>query len=69
MSEDKKLNDNYFEFRKKFTNQFQVLQITLLVKEWGLESTQDVCYKLIVDGINREKLRRENTSTPTVPRS
>lgn len=46
------------DFRKKITNPFQLSQIQILAKSWGI-CAQDACWRLITDGIIREKNKRE----------
>lgn len=46
------------DFRKRITNQFQLTQIDVLSKQWGI-SHCDVCWRLITVGIVKEKEKRE----------
>ncbi len=54
--------ENSFEYRKTFTNQFHLTQITILEKQWGT-TRQDVCYRLITDGIKNEMQKRDTAET------
>lgn len=48
-----------FDFRKRFSNQFQLRQLRILSEQWGGITLNEVCCRLITDGIVREKDMRE----------
>jgi len=51
---------HYIPLNKKITNSWMVQQIKILCLQWGMHS-QEVCYKLINEGLHRElEKRNEN---------
>lgn len=46
------------DFRKKITNQFQLSQLQIIAQHWGVCKTE-ACWRLITDGIIKEKTKRE----------
>ncbi len=56
----KKEDLQILDFRKKITNQFQLSQIKILSASWCITELE-VCWRLITDGIAREKRNREKS--------
>lgn len=49
---------HYIPLNKKITNNWQVQQIQILCVKWGL-TAQEVCYRLIHEGLHREQKLRD----------
>lgn len=47
------------DFRKIINSQYHLTQINFLSKKWGNIKAADVCWRLIVEGIERERKLRD----------
>ncbi len=54
----RKACDSYIQLHKKITNKSQIEKLVILADRWSI-SAQEVCYRLIVEGIFREEKKRK----------
>lgn len=51
------------EIRKKITSPYHLTQLQALGRRWGRITVQEVCWRLIIEGIEREREFMEQRQT------